>query len=189
MRPQESDSCGKGRYSSRKSGRGNYPTMLFVLVGLCVTLIHSEDSLVVNIARSGNDTTQCLEGGKIPCLTVDYVLRNLLSKQISSVKIVVSSNQSLPTADGYMSWVSKVVIVGKKDVIFRCKDGVSLFLNFIYTSGSIVRMKGIHFENCRTVDDGIRFIIAYVDRVVMEDCTFCNGGTVSLISTCGRCYS
>ena len=153
--------------------------VVFVIVGL-ITLIRSEESVVVNIARNGNDSTQCLEGGRLPCLTVDYVLKNLLSKQRSSVKIVVSNNQSLPTADGYMSWVPKVVIVGKKDVIFRCNDGVSLFLNFIYTSGSIFHMKGIHFENCRTVDDGIGFIIAYVDRVVMEDCTFCNGGTVSL---------
>lgn len=157
-------------------------TMLTVLLLLgFVQFIRSEDTLVVNIAKNGNDTGECLEGGKTPCLTIDYVFKSLLPQQRSSVKIVVSNNQTLPTADGYISWTPKVSIVGRKGVVFRCNDGVSLFLNFVYAhSNSVVRMKGLHFENCRTVDDGIGFIIAYAGMFIMENCTFRNGGTVSV---------
>ena len=40
-------------------------------------------------------------------------------------------------------------------------------------------MERINFENCQTENDGIGFIIAYLQMFVMEDCTFRNGGTVS----------
>ena len=156
--------------------------LMLALTGLAapIPVVSQVDRFVVNVATNGNDTSECLQGGKMPCLTIDYVLRNLLQKQRSSVKIVVSNNQSLPSAEGYISWVPNVAIVAKKNVVFRCNDGVSPFLNFIYVSNSIVHMKRLNFENCRTVDDGIGFIIAYVEELYMEDCTFRNGGTVSL---------
>ena len=151
-----------------------------ILVAL-LPLCHTDDRFVVTVAKNGIDTTDCLQGGKTPCLTIDYVLRNLLQKQRPSVRIVVSSNQTLPSSEGYISWVPSVTIIGKKGVTFRCNDGVSLFLNFIYVNtNSIVRIRGLHFENCRTENDGIGFIIAYLKVFTMEDCTFRDGGVVSL---------
>lgn len=151
--------------------------VLFALLPLCL----SDDRFVVYVAKKGNDTTDCLQGGKTPCLTIDYVLRNLLQQQRPSVRIVASTNQTLPSSEGYISWIPSVTIIGKKGITFRCNDGVSLFLNFIYVNtNSIVRMRGLHFENCRTENDGIGFIIAYLKVFIMEDCSFRNGGTVSL---------
>ena len=147
---------------------------LIALFPLC----HSEDNFVVNVAKNGNDTAECLQGGRTPCLTIDYVLRNL--RQRPSVKIVVSNSQTLPSSEGYISWIPSVTIIGKRGTVFRCNDGVSLFLNFVYVSNSVVRMRGLHFENCRTEDDGIGFIIAYSKVFILEDCTFHNGGVVSV---------
>ena len=156
------------------------PELVLVFLAL-LPLCHTDDRLVINVAKNGNDTTDCLQGGKTPCLTIDYVLRNLLQQQRPSVRIVVSTNQTLPSSEGYISWIPSVTIVGKKGIVFRCNDGVSLFLNFVYANtNSIVRMRGLHFENCRTENDGIGFIIAYLKVFSMEDCTFRNGGVVSL---------
>ena len=151
--------------------------VLLVLFPFCQT----DDRLVINVAKNGKDTADCLQGGKTPCLTIDYVLRNLLNQQRPSVRIVVSSNQTLPSSEGYISWIPSVTIIGKRGIIFRCNDGVSLFLNFVYANtNSIFRMRGLKFENCRTENDGIGFIIAYLKVFAMEDCTFRNGGVVSL---------
>lgn len=164
------------------------PTTVFAFVAIAALFplktscnAEFEDRLVVDVASNGSDTSECLEGiDKGACLTIDYVLRNLLQKQMASVKIVVSNNQTLPSAEGYISWIPKVIIVAKKGVVFRCNDGVSPFLNFIYTSNSVVYVKGLNLENCRTTDDGIGFIVAYIEQFYMEDCTFRRGGTVSL---------
>ena len=122
-------------------------TIILAFFGL-LPLCHSEGPLVVNVAKNGNDTADCLQGGKTLCLTIDYVFRNLLGKQLPSVKIVVSSSQTLPTSEGYISWTPDVTIVGKgKYIVFRCNDGVSLFLNFVYANQGTVRMKRINFEN------------------------------------------
>ena len=154
--------------------------LVLVLISL-LSLCHADERFTVNVVKNGKDTTDCLQGGKTPCLTIDYVLRNLLQQQRPSVRIVVSTNQTLPSSEGYISWTPSVTIIGKKGVTFRCNDGVSLFLNFIYANtNSIFRMRGLHFENCRTDDDGIGFIVAYLKVFIAEDCTFRDGGVVSL---------
>ena len=155
-------------------------SVVLALAGV-IAVCYGEDQLVIRVEKNGNDTSDCLQpGSKARCLTIDYVLKSLWEQQQPKVKIIVSNNQTLPTSKGYESWVPNVEIVGRRGVVFRCNDGVSLFLNFVFTSKSSVRMKGVNFENCRTADDGIGFIIAYAEEFIMEDCTFRNGGTVSL---------
>ena len=145
-----------------------------VLVPLLLGLLSfaaCENGDVINVAKNGADTKECIEGKK-PCLTIDYVIQNFDNDMVPATVKVTYSQKISVSVYGFRVR-DKITIIGGEDIVFQCDDGISFGFNFQGKwFGTSVNLTGIQFQMCAAL------VFIEVVEVTLQDCTVRDGGPV-----------